>query len=92
MLGHSKSQAAQRIELLQGRGPCETPVLGNHLRFVGRNLRWGFPGGSATKNPPANAGDVDSFPGLGRSHMPQSTQVHESQLLSLCLEPGSCRY
>ena len=27
----------------------------------------GFPGGSAVKNPPANAGDVDLIPGLGRS-------------------------
>ena len=26
-----------------------------------------FPGGSAVKNPPANAGDVGSIPGLGRS-------------------------
>ena len=27
----------------------------------------GFPGGSAVKNLPANAEDVDSVPGLGRS-------------------------
>ena len=27
----------------------------------------GFPGGSVVKNSPANAGDVDSIPGLGRS-------------------------
>ena len=27
---------------------------------------WGFPGGSAVKNPPANAGDAGSIPGLGR--------------------------
>ena len=27
----------------------------------------GFPGGSVIKNPPANAGDVGSIPGLGRS-------------------------
>ena len=27
----------------------------------------GFPGGSAVKNPPANARDTDSIPGLGRS-------------------------
>ena len=31
-----------------------------------------FPGGSVVKNPPANAGDMGSSPGLGRSHMPQS--------------------
>ena len=27
----------------------------------------GFPGGSVVRNPPANAGDVGSVPGLGRS-------------------------
>ena len=27
----------------------------------------GFPGGSVIKNPPANAGDTISIPGLGRS-------------------------
>ena len=27
----------------------------------------GFPGGSVVKNPPANAGDAGSVPGLGRS-------------------------
>ena len=27
----------------------------------------GFPGGLAIKNPPANAGDASSIPGLGRS-------------------------
>ena len=26
----------------------------------------GFPGGSAIKNPPVNAGDMDSIPGSGR--------------------------
>ena len=31
-----------------------------------------FPGGTVDKNPPANAGDMGSSPGLGRSHMPQS--------------------
>ena len=31
------------------------------------SLLWGFPDGSAVKNPPANAGDMSSIPGLGRS-------------------------
>ena len=29
----------------------------------------GFPGGAVVKNPPANAGDMGSSPGLRRSHM-----------------------
>ena len=32
----------------------------------------GFPGGAVVENMPANAGDMGSSPGLGRSHMPQS--------------------
>ena len=31
-----------------------------------------FPGGTVVKNPPANAGDTGSSPGLERSHMLQS--------------------
>ena len=38
-----------------------TSVL-NHVHNI-----LGFPGGSAVKNPPANAGDVGLIPGLGRS-------------------------
>ena len=33
----------------------------------------GFPGGSVVKNPPANAGNTGSSPGLGRSHMLRSS-------------------
>ena len=32
----------------------------------------GFPGGAVVENLPANAGDMGSSPGLGRSHMLQS--------------------
>ena len=42
-----------------------------------------FPGGAVVKNPPANAGDTGSIPGLGRSHMLRSDEVHVPQLLSL---------
>ena len=43
----------------------------------------GFPGGAVVENPPVNAGDTGPSPGLGRSHMPQSGEAHEPQLLSL---------
>ena len=33
----------------------------------------GFSGGAVVKNLPANAGDMGSSPGPGRSHMPQSS-------------------
>ena len=42
-----------------------------------------FPGGAVVKNPPANAGQTDSSPGQGRSHMPQSNKTPAPQLLSL---------
>ena len=42
-----------------------------------------FPGGTVVENLPANAGDTGSSPGLGRSHMPQSSWAREPQLLSL---------
>ena len=32
----------------------------------------GFPGGAVVESLPANAGDMGSSPGLGRSHMPRS--------------------
>ena len=32
----------------------------------------GFPSGAVVKNTPANAGNMGSNPGPGRSHMPQS--------------------
>ena len=37
-----------------------------------KNSVEGFPGGTVVKNPPANAGDMGSSPGPGRSHMPRS--------------------
>ena len=43
----------------------------------------GFPGGAVVENLPANAGDMGSSPGLGRSHMPWNSWAHEPQLLSL---------
>ena len=41
-----------------------------------------FPGGSVVENSSANAGDMGSIPGPGRSHMPWSNSAHEPQLLS----------
>ena len=40
---------------------------------IKNNCFRGFPGGSVVKNLPANAGDMGSVPGPGRSHMPWSS-------------------
>ena len=44
----------------------------------------GFSGVSVVKNLPANAGNMSSIPGRGRSHMPQSSWGWMPKLLSLC--------
>ena len=38
-----------------------------YLNFISKKLLRGFPGGSVVKNLPANAGDLGSIPGSGRS-------------------------
>ena len=48
-----------------------------------KNGQKGFSGGTVVQNPPANAEDTGSSPGLGRSHMPWSNQARVPQLLSL---------
>ena len=45
----------------------------NDLVLKNKNdYTWGFPGGAVVKNPPANAGDMGSIPGPGRSHVLRS--------------------
>ena len=46
-------------------------MLVKHI-FSNNKAQGNFPGGAVVKNPPANAGDTGSSPGLGRSHMPRS--------------------
>ena len=53
----------------------------------------GFPGGSVVQNPPANAGDAGSIPGLGRT--PEEGNGNHSSILAweipLSEEPGRLR-
>ena len=49
-----------------------------------RSTHRGFPGGVEEKNLPVSAGHVGSFPGPGRSHVPQICEACVPQLLSLC--------
>ena len=51
--------------------PGET-TMKTKQRDTLKNTTRDFPGGVVIKNPPANAGDTASSPGLGRSHMQQS--------------------
>ena len=47
-----------------------------------------FPGGSVAKNPPANAGSRGLILVPGRSHLPQSSEACEPELVSL--SSGAC--
>ena len=48
----------------------ESAVGLQNLHFK-KEPKWGFPDGTVVKSLPANAGDMGSSPGLGRSHMPR---------------------
>ena len=57
--------------------------FGELARFQQVKNESGFPGGTVVESLPANARDMGSSPGLGRSHMPWSNWACEPQLLSL---------
>ena len=57
----------QKANLDRERKKCR--MNGN---LLSKFLLPGFPGGAVVENPPANAGDTGSSPGLGGSHMPRS--------------------
>ena len=52
----------------------------------------GFPGGPGVKNPPADAGDTSSVPGLGGSHMPQSNEARAPQVRRMCSRARGCSH
>ena len=64
-------------ELVMNREAWRTAVHGvakSRTRLCdSTELNWGFPGGSAVENQPANAGNMGLIPGLGRSHMLRSS-------------------
>ena len=44
-------------------------TLDTVMKFQIQHKVWGFPSGAVVKNLSANAGDMGSSPGPGRSHM-----------------------
>lgn len=49
----------------------------------------GFPGNSGVKNPPANAGDVGSITGSGRSHARKMTNLFQYSCPGYCRDRGA---
>ena len=59
-----------------------TENLNKNIEFNKTKTK-GFPSGAVVESPPADAGDADSCPGPGRSHMPWSGWAREPWPLSL---------
>ena len=57
---------------LMGHTVIDKPEWNNTDQELKISIIGGFPGGAVVENPPANAGDTGSSPGLGRSHMLRS--------------------
>ena len=63
------------LDLGEGKGGVVSAKKERHMVPSGPIIKClfrDFPGGVVVKSPPANAGDMGSSPGPGRSHMPRS--------------------
>ena len=58
---------------------------------VYRGGAWSFPGGSVVKNLPANAGNVGSIPGLGRSPGEENGNPFQYSCLEIPMDRGAWR-
>ena len=63
-------------------------LLGLTLQTIGWLNHWGFPGGSAVKNPPASVRDAGSFPGSARSPGEKEPRTQNACFLSCGLLSG----
>ena len=57
--------------------------------MVGQQRNLGFHGGLVVKNPPANAGDADLIPGLGRSLGKGNGNPHQYSCLGNSMDSGA---
>ena len=79
----------QRADLDLGKqSPCSQGCCAKSQGLV--PVR-GFPGGSAAKNPPANAGDASSVPGSGRSSRGGHCNPLQYSCLGKPMDRGVCR-
>ena len=70
-------EGARRPKKIWGGGMALILILGRSVQI--RRKKVGFPGGPVDKNPPADAGDMGSIPGLEDSTCLGATKpVHRS--------------
>jgi len=67
------------------------PKLFEVSLFEVQPLSWGFPCGSVVKNPPANAGEVGSILGLGRSSGEGNSNPFQYSCLENSMDRGVWR-
>ena len=82
-LGQGFAAASENSGLSGGGTASCQDRLGELVTDANQYSFWGSPGGAVVESLPANAGDMGSNPGPGRSHMPRSNKAREPQLLSL---------
>ena len=63
---------SKSVSVMFGKTSWAFQTHWEHIIFHVKNNGWGFPGGTVVGSLPAGAGDTDSSPGLGGSHMPRS--------------------
>ena len=66
-----KQEPFLRISAEERQSPVFAAALRRKEEGTQKDNCWGFPGGSAVKNLPANARGMGLIPGLGRSHVPR---------------------
>ena len=74
---HEPCKYYAKVQEASHKGPSIEWFHSYAISGIGKSIEiksrlGGFPGGAVVKNPPANAGDMGSSPGPGRSHMLQS--------------------
>ena len=73
--------------LLRHEAFCHVITLGKIDLVYNRCL--GFPGGTVIKNPPANAGDMGSVPGSGRSPGERNSYLLQYSCLENSMDRGA---
>ena len=65
----SMKEIINKLHTIKMKNSCSVK---DNIKRIRKSQNRDFPHGTVVKNPPANAGDMGSIPGPGRSHIPWS--------------------